>query len=134
MRRSVFLGMALLGLAVAQFSDVSPSSPEWLALQVLSEMGVVYGYPDGTFRPDRAISRREVVLMLYRLWTKAKEENDKALQEVTARLAQNLAGLAQVQTELQSRLEALEASVMSQEEAEEIRAQIAALRSASASL
>jgi tetratricopeptide (TPR) repeat protein len=126
--------MALLGLAVAQFSDVSPSSPEWLALQALSEMGVVYGYPDGTFKPDRATSRREVVLMLYRLWTKAKEENDKALQEATAKLAQDLAGLAKVQTELQSRLEALEASVMSQEEAEEIRAQIAALRSASTSL
>ena len=134
MRGSVFLGMALLGLAVAQFSDVSPSSPEWLALQALSEMGVVYGYPDGTFKPDRATSRREVVLMLYRLWTKAKEENDKALQEATAKLAQDLAGLAKVQTELQSRLEALEASVMSQEEAEEIRAQIAALRSASTSL
>ncbi len=134
MRRSVFLGMALLGLAVAQFRDVKPESPEWLALQVLSEMGVVYGYLDGTFKPNRAISRREVVLMLYRLWTKAKEENDKALQEATARLAQELAGLAKVQTELESRLEALEASVMSREEAEEIRAQIAALRSVSASL
>ena len=134
MRRSVFLGMAFLGLAVAQFRDVKPESPEWLALQVLSEMGVVYGYPDGTFRPDRAVSRGEVVLMLYRLWTKAKEENNKALQEATARLAQELAGLAKVQTELESRLEALEASVMSKEEAEEIRAQIAALRSASASL
>jgi predicted nucleic acid-binding Zn-ribbon protein len=134
MRRSVFLGIAFLGLAAAQFSDVSPSSPEWLALQALSEMGVVYGYPDGTFKPDRAISRREVVLMLYRLWTKAKEENDKALQEAAAKLAQDLAGLAKVQTELQSRLEALEALVMSKEEAEEIRAQIAALRSASASL
>jgi DNA repair exonuclease SbcCD ATPase subunit len=126
--------MALLGLAVAQFRDVKPESPEWLALQVLSEMGVVYGYPDGTFKPDRAISRREMVLMLYRLWIKAKEENDKALQEATAKLAQDLAGLAKVQTELESRLEALEASVMSKEEAEEIRAQIAALRSASASL
>jgi len=134
MRGSVFLGMALLGLAVAQFRDVSPSSLEWLALQALSEMGVVYGYPDGTFKPNRAISRREVVLMLYRLWIKAKEENDKALQEATAKLAQDLAGLAKVQTELESRLEALEASVISQEEAEEIRAQIAALRSASASL
>ena len=134
MRGRVFLGLALLGLAMAQFSDVNPSSPEWLALQALSEMGVVYGYPDGTFKPDRAISRREVVLMLYRLWIKAKEENDKALQEATAKLAQDLAGLAKVQTELQSRLEALEASVMSKEEAEEIRAQIAALRSASASL
>jgi predicted nucleic acid-binding Zn-ribbon protein len=134
MRGSVFLGMALLGLAVAQFRDVKPESPEWLALQALSEMGVVYGYPDGTFRPDRAASRREVVIMLYRLWTKAKEENDKALQEATAKLAQDLAGLAKVQTELQSRLEALEASVMSEEEAEEIRAQIAALKSASASL
>jgi predicted nuclease with TOPRIM domain len=134
MRRSVFLGVALLGLAVAQFSDVKPESPEWLALQVLSEMGVVYGYPDGTFKPDRAISRREVVLMLYRLWIKAKEENNKALQEATAKLAQELAGLAKVQTELQSRLEALEASVISEEEAEEIRAQIAALRSVSASL
>ena len=134
MRRSVLLGMAFLGLTMAQFSDVNPSSPEWLALQALSEMGVVYGYPDGTFKPDRATSRREMVLMLYRLWTKAKEENDKALQEATARLAQDLAGLAKVQTELQSRLEALEASVMSKEEAEEIRAQIAALKSASASL
>jgi predicted nucleic acid-binding Zn-ribbon protein len=134
MRKSVFLGTALLGLAMAQFSDVHPSSPEWLALQALSEMGVVYGYPDGSFKPDRAASRREVVIMLYRLWIKAKEENDKALQEATAKLAQDLAGLAKVQTELQSRLEALEASVMSNEEAEEIRAQIAALKSASASL
>ncbi|WP_448376674.1 S-layer homology domain-containing protein [Fervidobacterium sp.] len=134
MRKVFALGFAAVGLALAQFTDVKPSDPEWLALQALSQMGVVYGYPDGTFKGDRAISRREMVLMLYRLWIKAEETRDKALQEATAKLAQEIEGLAKVQTDLQSRLEALEASVMSQEEAEEIRAQIAALRNASATL
>ncbi|MCX7844984.1 MAG: S-layer homology domain-containing protein, partial [Candidatus Bipolaricaulota bacterium] len=76
----------------------------------LTEMGVVYGYPDGTFRGDRAVSRREMVLFLYRLWLKAKEVGDKALEELAQKLAKDMAGLASVQAALEDRLAQLEAT------------------------
>lgn len=132
MRRSaLFAAVLALGLSLAQYQDVKPQDPEWLALQALTEMGVVYGYPDGTFRGDRAVSRREMVLFLYRLWLKAKEVGDKALEELAQRLAKDMAGLASVQAALEDRLAQLEATAkaaLRPEDREAILAEVATLR------
>lgn len=132
MRRSALFAAALaLGLSLAQYQDVKPQDPEWLALQALTEMGVVYGYPDGTFRGDRAVSRREMVLFLYRLWLKAKEVGDKALEELAQKLAKDMAGLASVQAALEDRLAQLEATAkaaLRPEDREAILAEVATLR------
>lgn len=132
MRRSaLFAAVLALGLSLAQYQDVKPQDPEWLALQALTEMGVVYGYPDGTFRGDRAMSRREMVLFLYRLWLKAKEVGDKALEELAQKLAKDMAGLASVQAALEDRLAQLEATAkaaLRPEDREAILAEVATLR------
>ncbi len=48
------------------FSDVA--SGDWFAAAVdwASETGVINGYTDGTFGPNRAITREELVVMIYR--------------------------------------------------------------------
>lgn len=52
--------------AQADFTDVEAG--KWFAPYVkwASENGIVLGYPDGTFAPDAAISRQEMISMLYR--------------------------------------------------------------------
>ncbi|MEW6447727.1 MAG: S-layer homology domain-containing protein [Bacillota bacterium] len=52
--------------AVPTFSDVNG---HWAAgcIKRLSELGLVYGYQDGTFRPDNKITRLEAACMLARL-------------------------------------------------------------------
>lgn len=131
------LALVLGSLSLAQYQDVKPQDPEWLALQALTEMGVVYGYPDGTFRGDRAVSRREMVMALYRLWLKAREVGDKALEELAQKLAKEMAGLASVQAALEDRLSQLEAiakTALRPEDREAILAEVATLRTTLASV
>ena len=51
---------------VLSFSDVSASSIFYANILTLAQGGITAGYPDGTFRPDRTISRLEFSLMLAR--------------------------------------------------------------------
>lgn len=52
--------------SVSQLSDVDPSSWAFQALQSLIERyGCIAGYPDGTFRGDRALTRYEFAAGLY---------------------------------------------------------------------
>lgn len=43
------------------YSDVDSSSPNYEAIQYLSEKGVIGGYPDGTFRPEATVTRAEAL-------------------------------------------------------------------------
>ncbi|ACV62797.1 Ig domain protein group 2 domain protein [Desulfofarcimen acetoxidans DSM 771] len=49
---------------VKSFSDVANSHWAYNAISQLSKNGLVNGYPDGTFRPDREMSRAEFVTVL----------------------------------------------------------------------
>ena len=44
---------------VTKFSDVSKSSDIYAPITRSQQLGLVYGYPDGTFKPDRAVLRDE---------------------------------------------------------------------------
>lgn len=134
MKKPGLMLLAALGLALGQYRDLSPNQLEWQAVQALTQMGVLYGYPDGTFGPDRVVVRKELALALYRLWLKAKEESNQGLQELAQKLAQTALGLSQGQAALEERLKALEASRLSPEELEDLRAEVAAFRSSMASL
>lgn len=46
------------------FTDVLPSDPRWEAIEALSDLGVVSGYPDGTFRPNNPVSRQQLAKMI----------------------------------------------------------------------
>ncbi|MDI3297628.1 MAG: putative Ig domain-containing protein [Bacillota bacterium] len=68
------------------FSDVAPSSWEFGAVEAAAQAGLVNGYPDGSFKPDRPITREELAAMVARaldyarshkgLWTKAMKAPD----------------------------------------------------------
>ena len=44
---------------VAKFSDVTKASDIYAPIARSQQLGLVYGYPDGTFKPDRAVLRDE---------------------------------------------------------------------------
>ncbi len=46
------------------FADVSRTHPNYTAIVHLAESGVVGGYADGTFKPDNAINRAEVLKVI----------------------------------------------------------------------
>lgn len=124
--------LVALGAGLAQYSDVGPDRPEWLALQTLTEMGVMHGYPDGKFRPNRVITRGEVAMALYRLWLRAKERQDETLQDALKRFGEAVLALGEAQGRVEERLEGLEKEVkgrLSPEDKEEILAEVASARS-----
>ena len=62
--------------SVEQLTDVDPSDWSYPALQsLLSRYGCIKGYPDGTFRPDRAVTRAELVAALNACLTKISRES-----------------------------------------------------------
>jgi len=74
LQKFLFVGLVALlsvflwgGAALAGFSDVPDS--HWAAANIekLSELGVVGGYSDGTFRPDHSVSQAEAVCMAVRV-------------------------------------------------------------------
>lgn len=47
------------GVQAALFSDVPDSHANFTAIEFLRNRGIINGYEDGTFKPDRAVSRAE---------------------------------------------------------------------------
>ncbi|MFL5733680.1 MAG: S-layer homology domain-containing protein [Chloroflexia bacterium] len=50
--------------AAARYNDVPASHPAFNAIEYLSAQGIVSGYGDGTFRPDVAVTRAQLVKTL----------------------------------------------------------------------
>ena len=57
----------LLSVALAQFADIPPEHWAEQAVEELNDLGVITGFPDGSFRGELAITRYEAALMIYRL-------------------------------------------------------------------
>lgn len=57
----IILGFNDLSFAItpANFSDVGNSNPNQSAIEYVKNQGIVQGYSDGTYRPDRTINRAE---------------------------------------------------------------------------
>jgi len=72
--RAEFAAMMIRGLgfkvagtsAVTAFSDVEPSYWASTYIKYASELGIIYGYGDGTFRPKNNITNDEAIAMLVR--------------------------------------------------------------------
>lgn len=52
--------------AVQVFGDVTPDSPYFQSVSTAYRLGLINGYPDGTFNPDALITRQDAELILYR--------------------------------------------------------------------
>ena len=63
------------------FSDVSPDDWAYQAVSDLSDQGVVEGYPDGTFKGERNMTRYELAQVIARLM--AREDQLNAEQKAT---------------------------------------------------
>ena len=67
--------------AANPFSDVSPDNWAYQAVSDLSDQGVVEGYPDGTFKGERNMTRYELAQVIARLM--AREDQLNAEQKAT---------------------------------------------------
>ena len=65
------------------FSDISE---HWAkeAIKFCSEKKIVSGYPDGSFGPDKKVSRAEMAQMTVRMYDISTDENDSAFTDVTS--------------------------------------------------
>ncbi|WP_416177332.1 S-layer homology domain-containing protein [Dialister sp.] len=78
---ALFAATAFTVSAANPFADVDDSSWAYQAVSQLSDQGVVDGYPDGTFRGDKNVSRYEMSQIIARLM--AKENTLNASQKAT---------------------------------------------------
>jgi hypothetical protein len=76
----VGLAVAICGSATAErqpngpFVDVPSDHTAAAAVTNLAENGLLFGYPDGTFRGSRAITRRELAEALWRVVMQIEQE------------------------------------------------------------
>ncbi|RAU97164.1 S-layer homology domain-containing protein [Paenibacillus sp. YN15] len=73
--------------AVGEFPDVDPDA--WHAVYIFAakNAGLIEGYEDGTFRPDRFINREELLALAYRAYRFAGGQADFTLVELATTLA-----------------------------------------------
>ena len=82
--------------AANPFSDVSTSDWAYQAVADLSEQGVVIGYPDGTFRGERNITRYELAQIVARMMAREDQlnaEQKATLEKLAGEYADELANL-----------------------------------------
>lgn len=64
-----FLSLCPTNAAAAPlYRDVPEGHPAFAAVEALSEEGIVKGYADGTFLPDRSVNRAEALVLLARMF------------------------------------------------------------------
>ena len=61
--------MALsLVVSAATYSDVSETHDRYEAINQLSSMDIITGFPDGTFKPDEAVTRAQMAALITRMF------------------------------------------------------------------
>ncbi|WP_302551082.1 S-layer homology domain-containing protein [uncultured Dialister sp.] len=91
-----FAATAFTVSAANPFADVDTSSWAYQAVSQLSDQGVVDGYPDGTFKGDKNVSRYELAQIIARLMAKEESLNDSqkaTVQRLSAEYADDLQNL-----------------------------------------
>lgn len=66
-----------------RYSDVAATSWYNTAISTLSSMGIITGYPDGTFGPQRDITRAETMTLVNRVLNRLPETEDDLLPNMT---------------------------------------------------
>ncbi|MDW8107530.1 MAG: S-layer homology domain-containing protein, partial [Armatimonadota bacterium] len=82
-------GLSLtVGLTFAQMQDVPLGHWAYQSIEQLVQLGIIEGYPDGTFRPNRALTRAEFAQAIARAYRNIDERLraiDRRLQELEGR-------------------------------------------------
>jgi N-acetylmuramoyl-L-alanine amidase len=81
------LGLKTDVSAATYFSDIAPS--DWYAgvVAAAAQAGIINGYEDGTFRPDRQITREELAAMVIRAMNYAGQDTTVSTSEQASLLA-----------------------------------------------
>ncbi|MDQ6826159.1 MAG: S-layer homology domain-containing protein, partial [Candidatus Eremiobacteraeota bacterium] len=95
-------------------SDISREKWAYQAIQSLAADGIVEGYPDGTFKGDRPLSRSEMAVIVARAISKvqaggASKADVQKVQELINGLKDELDGLGVRVTNLEDSMQALDA-------------------------
>jgi len=61
----------------AGFSDVPSSNPYHAQIETLAQLGIIEGYPDGTFHPDSSVTRQQMAKMVILAMRIAVSEADQ---------------------------------------------------------
>ena len=85
-----FACAAVTASAANPFTDVSADDWAYQAVASLSDEGVIDGYPDGTFRGDKHVTRYEIAQIVARLMAKEDTLNDSQ-KETLAKLSSQYA-------------------------------------------
>ncbi len=86
---SLAVAGAMISPALAQepfshdpFTDIPKNNPHYEAIEFLRENNIVKGYPDGTFKPDRRISRAEFVKLIVNPFILDTERINECLRSI----------------------------------------------------
>ncbi len=74
---AVLLTPCAAGAQAVGFSDVPDSHPYHIQIETLSQLGVIAGYSDGTFRPEASITRQQFAKMVILAMRIAVSEDDR---------------------------------------------------------
>jgi hypothetical protein len=90
------MAMGVSAYAANPFADVSTDDWAYQAVSDLSDQGVVEGYPDGTFKGERNITRYELAQIIARLMAKEDQlnaEQKSAVDKLAGEYADELSSL-----------------------------------------
>ncbi|WP_448376981.1 S-layer homology domain-containing protein, partial [Fervidobacterium sp.] len=71
-------------LAFGEYNDVPKSHWAYESVEKLSALGVITGFPDGTFRGNEVLTRFQVAVLLYRLYSVIDENLKSINSRITA--------------------------------------------------
>lgn len=136
MRRPILLLLTLLtlgggALAQSSFADVPDGHWAGGAVERIADLGIVIGYPDGTFRGDEAFTRYQAALVVSRLLD-VIDQNIGAMAAMTdddiAALRDAMNGFADELADLDARVASLESAESDASRVNELERQVEALR------
>ncbi len=108
---ALFIALFILSLSApvfaGPFSDVKPGHWAYEAIKSLSSKGILEGYPDGTFKGTKALTRYEAAQMVARLIEKGGVGDYETLQKLTIEFADELALLGVKVTALEDEMKVL---------------------------
>ncbi|MEK4532132.1 S-layer homology domain-containing protein [Solibacillus sp. FSL K6-1554] len=73
--------------ASSLFKDVTPKHSYFEAIHKMRDLGIINGYPDGTFKPNETISRKHVAALLNRAHKLPQTVNVSTLKDVSTKHA-----------------------------------------------
>ncbi|RJG25316.1 S-layer homology domain-containing protein [Paenibacillus thiaminolyticus] len=80
---SLVLGSSAVNAQTSTFKDVSDTKHPWAikAIDFMNKNGVITGYDDGTFKPDKGVTKAEFVSMFSRLFDKYVTNEDSPTRQ-----------------------------------------------------